>query len=363
MRRVLIFSRDAKWFGGVVNFITLLNKNLGNGFDPVPFIIGRRKGRTGLLLRPLVPLLDVIRLAHLLRHERFDACHVNPSFNYSSLLRDGLFLLVMRLAHAENVIVSFHGWDESVERRITDSRVLQLLFRYVFGYAEHSLVLADAFRDWLVSVPGFNPDRVQLFTTMFDDADFLQDQENTTYDDNRVLFLSRLVREKGIYELIEAFRILLPDYPQLQLVIAGNGPEQGRLHTCIQQAGLADRVEFTGYVRGIEKVRVLKQAGLFVFPTYYGEGCPVSLLEAMAAGLPVITTRAGGISHIVRDQENGLLLDEVTPESVAMAMRRLLDNRELREAMRTRNTREAWEKYSAPVVTRQFENLYAGVGK
>lgn len=363
MIRVLILSRDAQWFGGVVNFIATLTRNLGQDFEPVPFLVGRRKGSLGILMRPLYPIFDAVRLARLVRHERFDAVYVNPSLTYASLLRDGLFLLVLRLARVKNVIVSFHGWVEPVERRITGSRVLQALFRYLFGYAQHTLVLAEGFRDWLVSVPGFNPDRVQLFTTMFDDADFGQDQENTTYDDDRVLFLSRLVREKGIYELIEAFRILLPDYPQLQLVIAGNGPEQGRLHTCIQQAGLADRVEFTGYVRGIEKVRVLKQAGLFVFPTYYGEGCPVSLLEAMAAGLPVITTRAGGISHIVRDQENGLLLDEVTPETVAMAMRRLLDNRELREAMRSANTREAWEKYSAPVVTRQFENLYAGVGK
>ena len=290
------------------------------------------------------------------------ACHVNPSLNYSSLLRDGLFLLVLRLARVENVIVSFHGWDEPVERRIENSRILLSIFRYLFGYATHTLVLAEAFRDWLVNVAGFNAARVQIFTTMFDDAEFREVRDVLTHDDNCVLFLSRLVREKGIYELIDAFLLLAPDYPELKLVIAGNGPEEARLQDYITKAGIGDRVSFTGYVRGADKVRILKAAGLFVFPTYYGEGCPVSLLEAMAAGLPLVTTRAGGIPHIVREPENGLLLGKVTPQDVATAMRRLLDNRQLRETIRSTNMREAWERYSAPVVTQLFENLYAGTG-
>ena len=132
--------------------------------------------------------------------------------------------------------------------------------------------------------------------------------------------------------------------------------------TTSTKAGISDRVSFTGYVRGADKVRILKAAGLFVFPSYYGEGCPVSLLEAMAAGLPLVTTRAGGISHIVRDPENGLLLGKVTPQDVATAMHRLLDDRQLRETIRSTNMRDAWERYSAPVVTQMFENLYAGTG-
>ena len=310
MKRVLIFSREATWFGGVVNFIALLNRNLGDEIESVPFVIGRRTGFSGVLLRPLVPLLDTFRLARLLRRERFDAYHVNPSLNYSSLLRDGIFLLVLRLARVENVIVSFHGWDGPVERRIKSSRMLLATFRYFFGYATHTLVLAEAFRDWLVNVAGLNVASVRIFTTMFDDAEFREVRDVLTHDDNCVLFLSRLVREKGIYELVDAFLMLAPDYPGLKLVIAGNGPEEARLRDYIEKTGISDRVSFTGYVRGADKVRILKAAGLFVFPSYYGEGCPVSLLEAMAAGLPLVTTRAGGIPHIVKDLENGLLLNK-----------------------------------------------------
>ena len=83
MKQVLIFSRDAAWFGGVVNFIATLKKNLGGDFEVVPFQIGRRKGRSGFLLRPLVPLLDASRLAFLAGRKRYDAYNLNPSLNYS----------------------------------------------------------------------------------------------------------------------------------------------------------------------------------------------------------------------------------------------------------------------------------------
>jgi len=269
----------------------------------------------------------------------------------------------LRVAGVENVIVSFHGWDEPVERRIANSRLLLAIFRYLFGYARHTLVLAEAFRDWLVNVAGLERNRVHLFTTMFDDAEFRAVGDVIAHDDNSVLFLSRLVREKGIYELIDAFRMLAVDYPDLRLVIAGNGPEEDRLRTRVAEAGMGDKVSFTGYVRGADKVRVLQAAGLFVFPTYYGEGCPVSLLEAMAAGLPLVTSRAGGITHIVKEPENGLLLGNVTPKDIESAMRQLLDDNPLRESMRSTNMREAWECYSAPVVTRLFEKLYSGAGE
>ncbi|MGB7934565.1 MAG: glycosyltransferase family 4 protein, partial [Gammaproteobacteria bacterium] len=282
MKRVLILSRDTAWFGGVVNFITSLNKNLSSDFEVVQFQIGRRKGRLGLLLRPLVPLLDAFRLAFLVNRKCFDAYHLNPSLNYSSLLRDGLFMLLLRLVRADNVIVSFHGWEAPVEQKIANNRMLLAVFKYIFSYADHTLVLAEAFRDWLVTVVGFDRVRVQIFTTMFDDAEFRGVQDVLSHDDTRVLFLSRLVREKGIYELIDGFRALVSDYPEIKLVIAGNGPEEERLRDYVMEAGIGDRVTFTGYVRGADKVRVLKAAGLFVFPTYYGEGCPIALLEAMA---------------------------------------------------------------------------------
>lgn len=361
MTSVLVFYRDSKWFGGVVNFIDTLRRTFSDEIQCEQFKIGRRTGALGWLLRPLSPLFDAIRLLFLLTTRRYDAYHVNPSLNSSSLFRDGLFMLVLRLLRARNVLAVFHGWSELVQQKIERSTVQRFLFRTAFGYADHVLVLAEDFRCWLIRM-GFDESRVHVFTTMFDSSDFESLRATKRHNDSQILFLSRLVREKGVYELVDAFRALSADYPDLRLVFAGTGPDEAGLMQYVADRELTDRTEFLGYVRGADKVKAFAAAGIFVFPTYYGEGCPVSLLEAMAAGLPVITTPVGGIPHVVSDGINGILLDKVTPDSVERAIRRLLADEPLRRRLGERSAADAWSKYSAPVVTRMFEKLYAGKG-
>lgn len=356
MYRVLVFSRDLDWYGGVVNFVSTLKKYLDPEYEYEHFIIGQRKENRFWLVRPLVPALDAVRLFRFLGHKSFNAYHLNPSLNVPSLLRDGLFLLVLRWRRARNVVVVFHGWDSALERKISASRLLSRIFLYVFGYADKVLVLADDFGKWLEET-GFEGKKIRLFTTMFDSEEFSGLSE-TARDDCRLIFLSRFVREKGMFELVDAFRELRAIYRSLTLVLAGTGPEETALRNYVEQQGLGEHVIFTGYLRGHEKAQALSGAGIFVFPTYYGEGCPVSLLEAMAAGLPVITTTAGGIPHIVEDGRNGLVLPEVSPGSIGAAVRKLVDNRELRDEIGSRNRKEAWEKYSAQAVARYFERIY-----
>ena len=359
MTRVLVFSRDASWYGGVVNFIALLRKNFSSDIDYTQFMVGQRKGAWGRLSRVLQPLWDAVSLFKLLMLDHFDAYHVNPSLNYSSIARDGLFLLVLRLVRAENVIVSFHGWDTLVEKKIERSPLLRWSFLKVYGYASNTLVLSQGFKEWLVSV-GFPERNVHLFTTMFDGDEFSREKAERQGMGIHILFLSRLVREKGIYELLEAFEQLHREFPSLKLIIAGNGPEEDGIAAFVKDRGLESEVNLVGYVRDEEKVRTFLRSDMFVFPTYYGEGCPVSLLEAMAAGLPVVTTSAGGIPHIVNDGENGIILESVTVDSVRDAMRRLLIDDSLRKGMEAKNLKDAWGKYNAPVVTKLFESFYRG---
>lgn len=359
MINVLVFSRDAEWFGGVVNFIALLKKNFSNDIAYNQFKVGRRKGVWGLLSKPVVPLLDVIRLLRLLFFRKFDAYHLNPSLNVSSLIRDGLFLLVLRLMGASNVIVSFHGWDLSVQHKISQSSFFTKVFLWVFGYADQTLVLAQDFKKWLVDI-GFDEKLVHLFTTMFDDEEFSKASKVTENDKVRILFLSRLVREKGIYELLDAFSELIKTYPNIRLVIAGNGPEEQNLRKIIDEHSLGKFVDMPGYLRDAAKVKSFYETDLFVFPTYYGEGCPVSLLEAMAAGNAIITTPVGGIPHIIKDNINGILIDKVNVHAIESAIRKLLDNKSLREYMSDNNNKDAWNKYKAPVVTQYFEEFYRG---
>ncbi len=352
-----MLSRDLKWYGGVVNFVASLKRNLSDDVEFNQFRIGFRRAKWAGPIKLIIPLIDATRLIVDLAFKKYDAVHVNPSLNGTSVLRDGLFMLILRIMRARNVVVAFHGWDEDIEKKLTENKVLQKMFFQVYSYANHTLVLSERFKRWFVKI-GFEERRVHLFTTMFDDAEFSSMSADSGSDKFTVLFLSRLVREKGVYELIDAFKDLILDYPSLKLIFAGTGPEEMALRRHTHNAGLDEEVVFVGYVRGQNKVSVFQSAGMFVFPSYYGEGCPVALLEAMAAGLPVVTTSVGGIPHIVQHMHNGLILKEVSPDTIGSAIRKLLVDDDMRKRFGSVNRAEAWSRYRASIVSQSFKRMY-----
>jgi len=360
MLKVLIFSRESNWFGGVVNFIDLLKKNFSSEIETSQFLVGRRKGKLGLMLRPFVPLLDAIKLFFHLLFNKYDCYHLNPSLNGPSLIRDGIFIIILRLLACKNIILCFHGWELTTERCIESSMWRKWLFKKIYCNTGCILVLAQPFKDWLIK-QGADEKNVYLFTTMFDGECIENTVRPELKSNNNIilLFLSRFVREKGVYELLEAFKRVSSKFDNIKLIFAGTGPEEKAMKSWVKNENLNEKVEFKGYVRDNEKAELFKQSHIFVFPTYYGEGCPVSLLEAMAAGMAVITTSVGGIPHIIQAGKNGILLDaQVSADSVEKALYDLLSSPSIINTIAETNRIEAWEKYNAPVITSFFENIY-----
>ena len=356
--RVLITAKGLDASGGVVNYVASLMSQFPAPVRAEHLQVGREPQQRRLGRDLLFPLLDNFALARRVRTVRPHCVHLNPSFNAKAMLRDGALLLTLRAIGQRNVVVFFHGWDEALAARVARSGWRRRLFCWVFGWPPLTFVLASSFRNTLLQI-GLEPRRVRVTTTMFDGSLF-SDLRRSRSDDGetRLVFMSRFVAEKGIHELLQAFVRLAEEFPGLRLVLLGDGPERPALEARAQEAGLAERVDFAGYVRGHEKAQALVDADIFVFPTYYGEGCPVVLLEAMAAGLPVITHGAGGIPDVFEDGRNGILLSTVTGESVADAVRRMLTAPEVRSAIGAHNRREAWARYEAGVVSGQMVEAY-----
>ena len=356
--RVLITAKGLDASGGVVNYVASLMSQFPARVRAEHLQVGREPQQRRLGRDLLFPLLDNLALVRRVRAVRPHCVHLNPSFNTKAMLRDGTLLLTLRVIGQRNVVVFFHGWDEALAARVARSGWRRRLFCWVFGWPPLTFVLASSFRDTLLQI-GLEPRRVRVTTTMFDGSLF-SDLSRSRSDDGetRLVFMSRFVAEKGIHELLQAFVRLAEEFPGLRLVLLGDGPERPALEARAQEAGLAERVDFAGYVRGHEKAQALVDADIFVFPTYYGEGCPVVLLEAMAAGLPVITHGAGGIPDVFEDGRNGILLSTVTGESVADAVRRMLTAPEVRSAIGAHNQREAWARYEAGVVSGQMLAAY-----
>jgi glycosyltransferase involved in cell wall biosynthesis len=355
--KAMILYRDPQWVGGVVSFVEALRSHFNDTWDSEQYQIGLRFGSKSRFASLLVPLRDAFGLLGAINRSRPDVVHVNPSLNLASVLRDGLFMLILRAMGRRSVVVFWHGWEDGLARRLGGNCFLRQIFRAAFGYAGHTVVLANRFRNELVSM-GFPPVRVSVESTMFDGSIF-NGITRRAHDGITLLFLSRMVPEKGVFELVEAFARVKSKYPAARLVMAGDGPARNALVARVMALSVSD-VSFPGYLRGADTAQALLDADVFVLPSYT-EGCPVSLLEAMAAGLPCITNSVGGIPDIFQDGANGVLLDGVSVDTVTYALVRLLGDPEQLARIAEHNRKEAWEKYEASVVTRRIESLYQKV--
>lgn len=152
----------------------------------------------------------------------------------------------------------------------------------------------------------------------------------------RLLFVGRLEPEKGLPVLIRCVALLKAESKRVHLDIVGSGVEEGSLHKLIHDVGVTEDVTFHGYVPyGKSLFAHYHEADVFVLPSL-SEGVPTVLLEAMAFGLPIIVSRVGGCKYVIKDRDNGLLVDPGSVSALSEAITELINNRELADEIRHR---------------------------
>jgi glycosyltransferase involved in cell wall biosynthesis len=161
-----------------------------------------------------------------------------------------------------------------------------------------------------------------------------------------------------VFDLIHAFKGL--DGTNAVLAIAGDGELEYAGHL-IQSLGLLGRVRLLGWIDSAEMADVMAGATLFILPSYV-EMMPVSLLEAMARGLPVVVSRAGGIEEVVRDGVEGILIDAGDVQAITTAIDVALRDDRLRSRMGKASRLRIERAFSDEVVLSQLENLWLSLG-
>lgn len=144
--------------------------------------------------------------------------------------------------------------------------------------------------------------------------------------EKKIVSVGRLMAQKNQKMLFRAFRDVLENYPDYQLVIYGEGPEREELEVCVKELGIENNVFLPGNVTDVHER--IKDAQIFVLSSDY-EGMPNALIEAMCLGLAVISTKVSGATDLIIDHENGILTDLNNQEQLKMAMEELIDDPEL----------------------------------
>ena len=305
----------------------------------------KKKG-TGIYWLPW----DLLKFVFRLFIFRPDIVLINPSLRKTALNRDFIFLKIANFLGFK-VIVFIHGFDWNY------AKVIDRLWAVRnFNKASMIIVLAQAFvnelKHWGVTVP------IVLSTTKVDDK-LLKGYDPIAERSGKVkniLFLARVEKEKGIYITIDTFRLLKSKYPFLKLTIVGDGSELLNAKTYVLENAISD-VEFTGRLFGEKIAEAYKNADLYSFCSYQ-EGMPTSVLEAMAFGLPVITTKVGGLPDFFENKKMGYITDSYNPIDFANEMELYINDKCLTKKVSDYNAKYAKEHFMASNVSHQLENYF-----
>jgi len=161
----------------------------------------------------------------------------------------------------------------------------------------------------------------------------------------KLIFVGRLDTVKGVNVLLGIMPRLIAQYPDIELCLVGDGPSRNMLEKAVKENNIQDNVKFLGYRTPDEVSQLLSKSNIFVLPSF-AEGLPVVLMEAMASGLPVVTTRIAGVAELVEHDYNGILVHAGDEESLYNSIKKLVDDPQLRETMGARGHEKVKKEFN-----------------
>jgi glycosyltransferase involved in cell wall biosynthesis len=314
-----------------------------------PLRIPRPVFQIGRLYEPRT-LWQALRLGHYIRRNRIQIVHTYG-------LYPNIFAVpAARLAGASIVVASIRDRGDILtpaQRRIQ---------KWVCRFAHCVLVNAETIRETLIE-QGYRPEKIFVIRNGIVMSRFQKQERGTALrkewnlpaDAPLVLVFSRLNRMKGVEYFLDAAAILAKRFPAVRFVIAGDGANRKELEERAASLGIAERVIFTGFRTDIPIL--LSEASVSVLPSL-SEGLSNSLLESMAAGVPVIAANVGGNPEIIEDGVSGKLVPPRDAAALAAAMGDFLGDRDLAARFGEAGRQRVTELFSMERSVHEVESLY-----
>ncbi len=361
---ILVPSDTAR--GGITNYYQVLRNELSGSCEY--FKRGSRNWpyRKGFAAELLRAINDYKNFKKRIVHGDVALVQTTTSLSFATTIRDGLFIRYA-LRKGIKAIVFFRGWEESAMKNA--SKYL-LLFKYFFFNANALITLSEKAKAQLLQW-GYKKDIfVETTTVAKNFMDIIDEslikEKYSSLSQNHIihlLFLSRIESKKGIYDLLEAYALLVQSAAQssfsYSLTICGDGFEQENISKYIIKTGLKN-INIKGFIESNQKLEAYRNANLFIFPSFT-EGMPNSVLEAMGAGLPVLTTPVGGIVDFFEPDKHGFFIEPGNPEDICNKIRKLSEDLNLMYNMSLNNFRLANMRFRSDVVAKRILGIFSKV--
>lgn len=356
---VLVLGPHRSAVSGVSTHLDLLfASKLAGDYALLHFQVGsegrtetRRARALRLLASPFALIAEIYR-------RRAALVHINTSLNARAFWRDLIYLFVVRGCGAR-VLYQVHG-GALPQQFFPRGRIAAAVVGAVLRMADAIVVLGEIeLEAWRRYLPG-HP--VLLCPNGIDVAQYARHPRAPAdaAAPLKLVYIGRLAAEKGLYEVLAGLERARRRGINVRLALAGSGPDQARLRRFAEERGLGADVAFVGAVHGDEKVRLLCASDVLVLASH-AEGLPYALLEGMAAGTPVITTRVGAIPDVVTERTHGLFVPLRDPEAIARAIETLAADRAMLERMREPCRQRIASGYSLGRLAGRFRNIYAEI--
>jgi glycosyltransferase involved in cell wall biosynthesis len=227
-----------------------------------------------------------------------------------------------------------------------------------YSKVDVSIVLTQSMKKQFQDFPNMN---ITFISNFYD-----EELANTVYKKNsksiKLLYLSNIMQQKGIFELIDAFKVLSLKYENITLDIGGGFIADEMSISDVRYKFLKkingiEKIKYHGIVKGEEKIKLFQQSDIFILPTYYeSEAIPISIIEAMATGNAIITTNFNYLPELI-NMNNGVLVEIKSIDSLMIGIEKLLVNQDLLRSMQKHNSLEAKEKYSYDTYIRKLKKI------
>jgi len=287
-------------------------------------------------------------LTKLISSQSIDVLHAQFGFN-------AIRILPVAKALQIPLVVSFHGLDAS---KLLRKRSYRNGVKKVFNYASAIVICNPAMVDAL-PLTHKQKDKVVWIPYGIDTQKF-SGIVHQAHSNPQLLHVGRLVEKKGVPDLIRAFSKITLQNVKPILHLVGTGPQENICRTLVKELALEDQVQFHGWKSPEEVKQLMQLCDLFILNSRIAldgdsEGLPVGLLEAMAMGMPVISTRHAGIPLAIDDGVNGILVSEHDTDALTQAIKVLLTNEEKRHSIAVAARKKIEERFT---IQQMHEKLY-----
>ncbi|MBO3839438.1 MAG: GT4 family glycosyltransferase PelF [Thermoproteota archaeon] len=341
---------------GVDIIVATLNTAMAKGFEILEGIkVYRYKPislteTTGVQLT--VSLSLPLKIVEICKSEKPDVIHANNRF-FSTTICGALLKKIM----GKPLVTTLHLGPMLLNRKFFDFLINtyeKTVSRWIIQSSDKIIAVSNSVMKHAFSL-GAASSKIKVIPNGVDLDEFKPRREFKRIGVEKIIFVGRLFPNKGVQYLVKAAPIVLAKHPRVEFVIVGRGPMEAELRNMVKRLNVEHAFKFLGIVPSIPEV--MSQCDIFVRPSLT-EGMPLTILEAMACGLPVIASKIPGSSEVVKDGETGILVETGNVEQLSSAIIKLLEDENYAERIRKRAYEFVKNHYSWDRVAEEYLKTY-----